>query len=581
MMKSFRNKNGFTLIELLVVIGILGILVLLAAPKFLGYTKDAKLVQVQNDIRAVENSIAAERIVNDDYIDGWETVDKADLEEYKDSRLLYDKKGSVKNSEELNDEYFKVNSNLVKSKLKGDFILAKGGNVYYHDKNGVKSENEGDNEVVEEVIDESKWAPEDDFEWVSIKLILDMGLMERPKGAYDKEDDVGYFKYIGTDKIVDIPHVIQGVNMTSYHRMFEGSSVEKVISTNKNIEDISEMFANSKATSLDITELNTSNVNNMQSTFAALNAEINGLKNLDTSNVTNMSLTFSGWQKDELDISGWNTKKVENMSGMFGAGGIYTSVNNSHYHRKEPALKRIVLGSGWNTESVKYMDNIFTESKIENPHEILKDWDLSGLVSTQGLFQFNGSYYKGNVTNHSLNMNDYNINYNKITSMNNMFADSDIKNIEFGHKFNTSNVTDMSAMFRKSKVETLDLSSFDTSNAIYMTSMFSESEALTLDLSSFDTRNVKYMSWMFKNSKATTLNLSSFNTIKLESMDWMFEEVQAKDLDLRSFDTSKVTAMSHLFKDSKIERVYVSSQNELNRLRNTGSKPTGIRFEVK
>ena len=38
------NKRGFTLIELLTVIAILGILVLLAAPKFLGYIEDVKLV---------------------------------------------------------------------------------------------------------------------------------------------------------------------------------------------------------------------------------------------------------------------------------------------------------------------------------------------------------------------------------------------------------------------------------------------------------------------------------------------------------------------------------------------------------
>lgn len=38
-----NRKRGFTLIELLTVIAILGILVLLSAPKILGYTGDAKL----------------------------------------------------------------------------------------------------------------------------------------------------------------------------------------------------------------------------------------------------------------------------------------------------------------------------------------------------------------------------------------------------------------------------------------------------------------------------------------------------------------------------------------------------------
>lgn len=40
---SKLKKKGFTLTELIVLIAVLGILVLMAAPKFLGYTADAKM----------------------------------------------------------------------------------------------------------------------------------------------------------------------------------------------------------------------------------------------------------------------------------------------------------------------------------------------------------------------------------------------------------------------------------------------------------------------------------------------------------------------------------------------------------
>jgi prepilin-type N-terminal cleavage/methylation domain-containing protein len=42
MIKKLKNNKAFTIIELIVVIAILGILVLLASPRFLGYTKDAQ-----------------------------------------------------------------------------------------------------------------------------------------------------------------------------------------------------------------------------------------------------------------------------------------------------------------------------------------------------------------------------------------------------------------------------------------------------------------------------------------------------------------------------------------------------------
>jgi len=56
MNKVRKNKKGFTLIELIVVIAILGILVLLAAPKFLGYTKNAKVATMQADVKTLSNA---------------------------------------------------------------------------------------------------------------------------------------------------------------------------------------------------------------------------------------------------------------------------------------------------------------------------------------------------------------------------------------------------------------------------------------------------------------------------------------------------------------------------------------------
>jgi len=65
MNKVRKNKKGFTLIELLVVIAILGILVLLAAPRFLGYTKDAHKATMQADAKVLANAALVYNIENE------------------------------------------------------------------------------------------------------------------------------------------------------------------------------------------------------------------------------------------------------------------------------------------------------------------------------------------------------------------------------------------------------------------------------------------------------------------------------------------------------------------------------------
>jgi len=62
-MFKFKQKKGFTLIELIVVMAVIGILVLLAMPKFMGHTKDAKFTKLISNTKQLEN--ASERYYMD------------------------------------------------------------------------------------------------------------------------------------------------------------------------------------------------------------------------------------------------------------------------------------------------------------------------------------------------------------------------------------------------------------------------------------------------------------------------------------------------------------------------------------
>ncbi len=92
--------------------------------------------------------------------------------------------------------------------------------------------------------------------------------------------------------------------------------------------------------------------------------------------------------------------------------------------------------------------------------------------------------------------------------------------------FDTSNVTDMTAMFSGCYALTsLDVSNFDTSKVTDMSSMFSGCDSLTaLDVSNFDTSKVTDMSSMFSDCDSlTALDVSNFDTSNVTDMRWMFD----------------------------------------------------------
>ena len=126
-----------------------------------------------------------------------------------------------------------------------------------------------------------------------------------------------------------------------------------------------------------------------------------------------------------------------------------------------------------------------------------------------------------------------------------------LKTIDFGNCFDTSNVTDMHSMFAGcSSLTSLDLSGFDTSNVTYMSYMFQMCDNLSnVDLSSFSTSNVTNMRSTFEScGSLIRLDLTSFDTSKVTDMNSMFYECGSlTQLNLTSFDTSKVTDMAFMF----------------------------------
>ena len=130
--------------------------------------------------------------------------------------------------------------------------------------------------------------------------------------------------------------------------------------------------------------------------------------------------------------------------------------------------------------------------------------------------------------------------------------------------FNTSNVTNMTAMFQScSSLTSLNVSKFDTSKATNISYMFNNcSSLISLDVSNFDTSKVTNMRVMFQLcSSLTSLDLSNFDTSNVTDMHYMFYGLSLNKLNLCSFDTSKVTDMSNMFQNNNaLKVVYVSNK---------------------
>ena len=152
-----------------------------------------------------------------------------------------------------------------------------------------------------------------------------------------------------------------------------------------------------------------------------------------------------------------------------------------------------------------------------------------------------------------------------VTCMCWFFGCTNLKNIEGINNLNTTEVTDMGAMFRNcSSLTDLDVSGFDTRNVTNMNAMFNKCSALTtLDVSGFDTKNVTILGSMFADcSGLTTLDVSNFDTRNAKSMGGMFAYCSGiTTLDLSSFDTQNVESMRMLFYNcSKLATIYVSDK---------------------
>ena len=314
--------------------------------------------------------------------------------------------------------------------------------------------------------------------------------------------------------------------------------------------------------------------------------EIEGLSQLDTSNVTDMWKMFKDMSSiTSLDVSGFDTSNVTDMTDMFFGTSLKKLILGDTF--------KFVAGKGALTSAWKREDG---KGKAYTAADFMKNYGTGDLtagtyvsveIGTWGTSPYNFDETTGTLTIEAGELSGFVespwsenkkvdataikkiVLSGKVVAPENSFllfsgntsADkpTNVTEIEGLSQLDTSNVTDMSKMFKgMSSITSLDVSGFDTSKVTNMQHMFSGMSSVTsLDVSGFDTSNVTDMANMFRGmSSVTSLDVSGFDTSNVTTMENMFYNISSvTSLDLSVFDTSNVTTMQDMFKDTPLAKL--------------------------
>ena len=369
---------------------------------------------------------------------------------------------------------------------------------------------------------------------------------------------------------------------TSLYKFFANLTKLKTITgleylNTEKVTNMSYMFFNcSSLTSLDVTHFNTAKVTNMNRLFAYCSSLTSlDVTHFNTAKVTNMNSMFESCSSlTSLDVTYFNTANVTGMNNMF-----YSC----------SALTTIYASDNFVTDKVEYSYNMFydcTSLKGTTLEYVASKTDHNyANCGTDGYFTPGCGYaefdnatgtltfrYKGVKPEGAYDLNvgitdpGWRTHKNEIKKVvfDASFANArptscyywfyeckNLANIEGIENLNTEKVTNMELMFANcSTLTSLDVTKFNTANVTTLMSMFSDCSSLkSLDVTNFDTRNVTNMFYMFNNcSGLTSLDVTKFNTAKVRNMYSMFMNCSGlKSLDVTNFDTGNVISMAYMF----------------------------------
>ena len=325
---------------------------------------------------------------------------------------------------------------------------------------------------------------------------------------------------------------------------------------------------NPKVTEADLSEVDTSACKSMRCLFANAKSlkRIDGLQSWDTSSCTTMRAMFGKCSElQTIDVSNWNTSKASDLSYMFQECSALQSLDVSRWDTSSCITMKTMFGkcsalqtidvSNWNTSSCTAMSMMFCDCLSLESLDVSR-WDTSKVTTFQFMFAVSvaNKYMKLRTVGDLSGWNTSNV-----TDMCAMFQECKyLESIGNISGWDISKVTNMSGLFngcvRLNGIG--NLSGWNTSSCTTMRLMFYNCLSVeSLDISRWDTSKVTTFAAMFATSgnqymKLRTVgDLSGWNTSNVTDMDAMFQDCEYLESigDISSWNTSKVTNMGWLF----------------------------------
>jgi surface protein len=357
-------------------------------------------------------------------------------------------------------------------------------------------------------------------------------------------------------------------NATSFNQNINSWNVS-------NVTNMNNMFSNATAFNQPIGNWDVSNLTNMGGMFRQATSFNQPISSWNVSNVTNMRNVFNGATSFNQNIGYWNVSNATDMTNMFinGAGlsianydslligwstitsaetplklGVTFGAGNSKYCNGASARDSIINTYVWT------ITDGGLDCSIPNPNQIILDvngitikWTGSSVpspyfvqASPRGTLEWFAIVNEGNKSN----ISDY---AQQVTSGITYFTPPGSSTPIPFNNIVTSNVTDMSYMFRGATTFNQNINSWDVSNVTNMNNTFSETDSFNQNIGSWNVSKVIYMPSMFRRASSFNQNIGSWNVSNVTNISTMFVFATSFNQNIGSWNVSNVTNMSNMF----------------------------------